>query len=172
VQDVLFNALLCQADKDLAEIARALGKDAASFEERAAKTARAMNGKLWDDEHSIYLDFDLAVGRSIYAYVAPNFAGPLFAGIPDERRARRMVSVLERSGFGPPTKASRLCPATIATASRSYRPGTGAGRSGSTLTGSSRRVWIDMATRITPGACKRQSSPYAAMRASTSTSTP
>ena len=35
-----------------------------------------MNEKLWDDEHSLYLDFDLAAGQSIYAYVAPNFAGP------------------------------------------------------------------------------------------------
>ena len=43
MQDVLFNSLLCQAEKDLGEIARALGEDAASFEERAEKTARAMN---------------------------------------------------------------------------------------------------------------------------------
>jgi Trehalase len=100
VQDVLFNSLLCQAEKDLAEIARVLGEDAAPFEERAEKTARAMNGKLWDDERSIYLDFDFALGQSIYACVAPNFAGPLFAGIPNEGRARRMVSMLERSGFG------------------------------------------------------------------------
>jgi hypothetical protein len=100
VQDVLFNALLCQADKDLAQIAWALGEDAAYFEERAEKTARAISGKLWDGEHSIYLDFDLAVGRPIYSYVAPNFAGPLFAGIPDEGSARRMVRVLESSGFG------------------------------------------------------------------------
>jgi glycogen debranching enzyme len=100
VQDVLFNALLYQADKDLAQIARVLGEDAAHFEERAEKTARAMNEKLWDEEHSIYVDFDLAVGRPIYSYVAPNFAGPLFAGIPDEGSARRMVRVLESSGFG------------------------------------------------------------------------
>jgi glycogen debranching enzyme len=59
-----------------------------------------MDEKLWDEEHSIYLDFDLAGGRSIYVYVAPNFAGPLFARIPDEERARRMVAELERSGFG------------------------------------------------------------------------
>jgi hypothetical protein len=100
VQDVLFNAILCQADRDLAQIARALGEDATSFEERAEKSARAINEKLWDEEHSIYLDFDLAAGRSIYVYVAPNFAGPLFAGIPDEGRAGRMVADLERSGFG------------------------------------------------------------------------
>jgi hypothetical protein len=99
VQDVLFNALVCQADKDLAQIARALGEDGAFFEERAERTARAMNEKLWDAEHSTYLDFDLVAQRLIYVYVAPNFV-PLFAGIPDEERAKRMVSALEDAGFG------------------------------------------------------------------------
>src|SRR5918996_3202100 len=99
VQDVLFNALLCQADRDLAQIARALGEDGTFFEERAERTARAMNEKLWDAEHSIYLDFDLVAQRLIYAYVAPNFV-PLFAGIPDEERAGRMVGALEDAGFG------------------------------------------------------------------------
>src|ERR671921_1495107 len=99
VQDVLFNALLCQADKDLAQIARALGEAGTFFEERAERTARAMNEKLWDAEHSIYLDFDLVAQRLIYAYVAPNFV-PLFAGIPDEERAGRMVGALEDAGFG------------------------------------------------------------------------
>ena len=99
VQDVLFNAILWQADRDLAQIARALGEDGASFDERAEKTARAMNGKLWDEEHSIYLDFDIVAARSIYVYVAPNFV-PLFAGIPGRERARRMVSALEAAAFG------------------------------------------------------------------------
>lgn len=99
VQDVLFNSLLCQADKDLARIASVLGEDPSPFEERAAKTARAINEKLWDEEHGTYLDFDLASGRPIYVYVAPNFT-PLFAGIPDEGRARRMLEGLKSPGFG------------------------------------------------------------------------
>jgi hypothetical protein len=32
-------------------------------------------------------------------YVAPNFV-PLYAGIPDEEQARRMVGALENTGFG------------------------------------------------------------------------
>jgi hypothetical protein len=99
VQDVLFNALLCQADRDLAEIAHILGEDASTFEERAQKSAYAIDQKLWNEEHGTYLDFDLVAGRQIYAYVAPNFA-PLFAGIPDKDRARRMVDSLENDGFG------------------------------------------------------------------------
>ena len=39
-----------------------LGEDPSPFERRAKKTAQAMNGKLWDEEHGIYLDFDLVRG--------------------------------------------------------------------------------------------------------------
>jgi Trehalase len=99
VQDVLFNSLLCQADRDLAQIARALSEDPSPFERRAEKTAHAMNEKLWDEEHSTYLDFDLTSNRLLEVYVAPNFM-PLYAGIPDEEQARRMVDSLENTGFG------------------------------------------------------------------------
>src|ERR671920_2515724 len=99
VQDVQFNALLCQADRDLAEIARALSEDASPFEERAEKTAHAMNEKLWDEQHSTYLDFDLVSNRLLEVYVAPNFV-PLYAGLPSEERAHRMVGTLENTGFG------------------------------------------------------------------------
>ena len=99
VQDVLFNALLCRADQDLAQIARLLGEDPSPLEERAGKTAHAINEKLWDEQHGIYLDFDLTSGRLLQVYVAPNFV-PLYAGIPDEERARRMVESLQNAGFG------------------------------------------------------------------------
>ena len=99
VQDVQFNALLCQAEKDLAQIARALSEDPSPFEQRAKRTAHAMNEKLWDEEHSTYLDFDLTANRLLEVYVAPNFV-PLYAGIPDEERARHMVDSLENTGFG------------------------------------------------------------------------
>jgi hypothetical protein len=99
VQDVLFNALLCRADQDLAQIARVLGEDPTPLEKRTRKTARAMNEKLWDEQHGIYLDFDLTTGRPLHVYVAPNFV-PLYAAIPDEGRASRMVDALESAGFG------------------------------------------------------------------------
>ena len=99
VQDALFNALLCQADRDLAGIARVLGEDPAPFEKRAERVATAMNEKLWDEEHATYLDFDLVAGRKIQVYVAPNFV-PLYAGVPDKERAGRMVDALEGAGFG------------------------------------------------------------------------
>ena len=98
VQDVLFNALLCQAEQDLAQIARILGGDPSPHEARAAKTAAAMDRKLWDEEHGIYLDFDLNTYQPIGVYVAAGFL-PLYAGIPDQERARRMLESMQNTGF-------------------------------------------------------------------------
>ena len=99
VQDVLFNAVLYQAERDLSEIARLLGKDASVFEERADEAGRAIDQKLWNEKRGTYLDFDLVANRHIYVDVASNFV-PLFAGIPDKDRADRMVDGLEDYGFG------------------------------------------------------------------------
>jgi hypothetical protein len=99
VQDVLFNALLCRSGRDLAEIARILGEDPAPFEASAQKTAHAIDDKLWDEKLGVYLDYDLVADRPIDVFFAPNFL-PLFAGIPDEARAKRMVDSLENDGFG------------------------------------------------------------------------
>ncbi len=79
VQDALFNALLCRSNRDLARIARVLDEDPAPFEERAEQTSRAMNRKLWDEEHSTYLDFDLVDDRPLRVFTAAGFL-PLFAG--------------------------------------------------------------------------------------------
>jgi neutral trehalase len=98
IQDVLFNTLLCQANRDLAEIARVLGEDAAPFEARADQTAQAVNAKLWDEEHSIYVDYDMAAREPIPAHVAAGFA-PLFAGIPGAERAKRLYAYLDSPAF-------------------------------------------------------------------------
>jgi hypothetical protein len=98
VQDVLFNTLLCQAERDLAEVARILREDPAPHEARAEQSAQAMNQKLWDEKHSIYLDFDLAVGQPLYVYVAPNFV-PLYGGIPEKDQASRILDALVNTGF-------------------------------------------------------------------------
>ncbi|MBA2534123.1 MAG: glycoside hydrolase [Rubrobacter sp.] len=99
VQDVLFNSLLCRSGHDMAQIAHVLGEDPAPFEEQAQKTARAIEDKLWSEEHGVYFDYDLVAERPIHVYFAPNFL-PLFAGTPDEARAKRLVDALENDGFG------------------------------------------------------------------------
>lgn len=98
VQDVLFNALLCQANRDLAEIARILGVESAPFETAADLTAQAINQKLWDEEHGIYSDFDLVAHMLIHAHVAAGFV-PFFAGIPDSAQAQQMYNYLNSDAF-------------------------------------------------------------------------
>lgn len=98
IQDVLFNTLLCQADRDLAVIARALGEDGSPCDAWADRTAQAIDARLWDAEHAIYVDFDMAAGERIAAHVAGGFT-PLYAGIPSPERARQMYGYLNSPAF-------------------------------------------------------------------------
>jgi Trehalase len=100
VQDVLFNSLPYKADGDLAEIARIVGEDPSPYEELARKTRSAVEEKLWDEERGTYVDYDLVDGRPVRVYFGPNLAGPLYAGIPEQDRAKRVVDTLENEGFG------------------------------------------------------------------------
>jgi glycogen debranching enzyme len=98
VQDVLFNSLLCQADRDLASIAGLLGKDGAPFAARAETTAQALNRRCWDASQGIYVDYDLVAGAPIPVAVAAGFA-PLFAGVPSAEQAQRMYAYLNSPSF-------------------------------------------------------------------------
>jgi glycogen debranching enzyme len=93
VQDALFNSLLVRADRDLARIARVVGADPTVFERAADATATAIDERLWDDETASYVDVDLIGGERIRAPVVSRFS-PLFAGIPDDERARRVIDEL------------------------------------------------------------------------------
>ncbi|AHY48175.1 Trehalase (plasmid) [Rubrobacter radiotolerans] len=98
VQDVLFNSLLCRAERDLAELARTLGEEPSAFEARARKTAEAINDKLWDGERGTYLGFDLVSGAHIKVLAAPNFVA-LYGEVPDRKRARAMLARLSSPSF-------------------------------------------------------------------------
>jgi glycogen debranching enzyme len=109
VQDALFNALLCRSDQDLAQIARILGEDPSPFEDRAGRTARAMNRKLWNGERATYLSFDLVEDRPLRVLTTTGFL-PLFAGVPDEEKARRMVEALKSPSYGLGDESVRAVP--------------------------------------------------------------
>jgi hypothetical protein len=100
LQDVLFNSLLHKAGRDLAEIARIVGEDPAHHEDLARKTKGAVEEKLWDEDRGTYLDYDLVGGVPVPAYFGPNLAGPLYAGITEQDRAKRVIDTLEKEGFG------------------------------------------------------------------------
>lgn len=97
IQTVIFNSLFVQGNRDLAEIARAVGEDGTQYEEWAEQTAAAMNEKLWDEERSIYLDYDVRGGERIATRTAGGFT-PLYAGVPSRDRAERMVARIGDAG--------------------------------------------------------------------------
>lgn len=92
VRPVAFNAILVQAERDLAEIARLVGADPDPHEARADATARALD-RLWDPEHLMYADFDVISGAPVRTRCAVGFS-PLYAGVPDAERARSMIERL------------------------------------------------------------------------------
>jgi hypothetical protein len=96
VQPVLFNSLLVQASRDLAEIARVVGADPAPFEARAAQTAAALEAELWDEEHAVYVDYDVRAHERVRTRSAAGLA-PLYAGVPTAARAARIVERLAAS---------------------------------------------------------------------------
>ena len=96
IQPVLFNSLLVQSNRDLAEIARIVGADPAPFEARAESTAAALDETLWDEEHAVYADFDVRAGARVAVRTAAGLA-PLYAGVPAPARAERMVELLAGS---------------------------------------------------------------------------
>jgi glycogen debranching enzyme len=121
VEDPAFNALLAASGEDLARIAEALGQSGERFREQAARTAAAVNTRLWSDALHAYVPFDRVARRQVPAPVAGGFV-PLFAGIPNPGRAQLMLRQLDSSHFWPqggtgrplPT-CDRLAPAFVPT---------------------------------------------------------
>lgn len=98
VQDILFNAILCRAEGDLATIAAAVGEDPAPHHRRAAQVARAMNAKLWNEAEQAYDSFDTVAGRhlrreTVFSYI------PLYAGCCDADKTARVVDRLRTRCF-------------------------------------------------------------------------
>lgn len=101
MQDVLFNALLVKANRDLAAIARLLNFDPSPFDRWAEQTAISMNEKLWSDELGYYQNYDLVTGTHELTCVAASFT-PLYAQIPSLPKAHQMVQHLLSPAFYSP----------------------------------------------------------------------
>jgi Trehalase len=96
VHDVLFNSLLVQANRDLAEIAGILKIDPEPFEAWAERTAAGLDARLWDDAEASYGDYDVRANERVRAHTSAAYA-PLFAGIPTQQRATQMLEQLMAS---------------------------------------------------------------------------
>jgi Trehalase len=97
IRPVLFNSLLVQSNRDLAEIARVLGEDPEPFEAWAEHTAAGLDAKLWDEGRAVYVDHDVRSGEPLRTWSPAGFA-PLYAGVPERERAERIVERLTAAG--------------------------------------------------------------------------
>lgn len=95
LQPVLFNSLLVQSNRDLAEIAGIVGADPQQFEAWAETTASALD-TLWDEEHAVYVDYDVVASARVDVRTAAGLV-PIYAGVPTVERAGRMVERLADS---------------------------------------------------------------------------
>jgi neutral trehalase len=94
VHDVLFNSLLVQSNRDVAELARDAGADSERHEQRAELTAAALD-QLWSEEEEAYFDRDVRSGERIPVLAGSAFA-PLYARAPSTERARTLVGRLDK----------------------------------------------------------------------------
>mgnify|MGYP006278455547 CR=1 FL=1 len=99
-QDPLFNAILARAGEDLAALGEILGRDVEELRERTAATNRAMNEKMWHEEHAAYDVFDLVAGEPIGTITAAGFM-PLLSGAPDRQMAGQIFEMLDSNAFCP-----------------------------------------------------------------------
>jgi neutral trehalase len=98
VWHVVFNSLLVQADRDLAEIASILGYNPEPFEAWALNTAAAIDARLWDDEAGHYVHRDPANGDPRPTSTASG-AVPLYAAVPGPDRAERLARLVNAETY-------------------------------------------------------------------------
>ena len=118
--DLPLNAILAVAEDDLAFLTGELGGDGARAR-RAATSLREHLAATWDEDAGCYRERDLHGGDGVTDTIADLF--PLYAGVPSEREARRVVDehLVDPSRFGP-SPESPWGVTTVAKSSPAYSP--------------------------------------------------
>lgn len=112
VQDVLFNSILCRADRDLAEISKLLGEDHAQADAWHASTASAIERQLWDEADGTYYSFDRVAGELLRDDTIGAFH-TLYGLAASDARAKTLIErhflnaseYRPKDGFSTPTTA-------------------------------------------------------------------
>jgi hypothetical protein len=89
VQDVLFNAILCRANRDLLEIGKMLNMDTGEVAEWAQQTGRSISHQLWCEECGQFEAFDLIQRERIHTPTVAAFM-PLYGQAASEPQAARL----------------------------------------------------------------------------------
>lgn len=98
IQDVLFNAVLSRANRDLVEIGKTLGLDTREVEEWRDQTASGISQRLWCSDCNQFEAFDLIQRRLIHTPTVAAFM-PLFGGTASPSQAERLYNYLDTVGF-------------------------------------------------------------------------
>jgi hypothetical protein len=104
--DLSFNSVLAAADDDLAWLWTELGEDGARARAGAVRVRGALASR-WDENASAYKELDLHGGEPETTGTIGDLL-PLYAGVPDERRTRRLfdLALWSPARFGPSPDAS------------------------------------------------------------------
>jgi glycogen debranching enzyme len=86
--DLPLNSVFAVAEDDLASLQGWIGADGRRARAAAARLRAALGG-MWDEEAGAYREHDLHGEAAVTGTIADLF--PLYAGVPDETRARRVV---------------------------------------------------------------------------------
>ncbi|HZU14813.1 MAG TPA: trehalase family glycosidase [Chloroflexota bacterium] len=92
VQDILFNAILCRADSDLAAIAEIIGENPSEAQRMGEETRAAINSQLWDADRGMYLSRDRVADRLLTDATIEGFMA-LYGNVAPEDRVRILVDV-------------------------------------------------------------------------------
>jgi len=108
VVDVLFNAILVRAGKDLAKIAEILEEDATLLRKWAQRTADGLQSILWDSRLGCYRNYDMLKGglTAPELSVSVSAFSPLFAAVPTARQVEQMLTVLDSTHFASAAEAN------------------------------------------------------------------
>lgn len=102
--DLPLNSILAVAEDDLAVLQDEVGLDSGRARAGAERLREAL-GRMWDEEAGAYRERDLHGEAGVTGTVADLF--PLYAGVPDEHQARRLVDehLFAPDRYGPSPKA-------------------------------------------------------------------
>jgi len=98
IKDVLFNSILCRADRDLLMISDALKQDGSEVKEWVEATSGAISRSLWCPECNQFESFDLVGGRLIHSATAAGFL-PLFGSAASSEQAQNLFETLDSIAF-------------------------------------------------------------------------
>jgi len=98
VQDVLFNSILCRANRDLVEMGKIVHQDVGEVEEWLARASRSIRERMWSPERGQFDPIDLITEEQLPTATAASFM-PLFAVAADQDQARLLYQRLNSVSF-------------------------------------------------------------------------